>query len=119
MQLKRNKVAWPIKKLKKKKKTKPPLFYFVLKSLLKNINFFVMCLIVGVIFLVYIWFCFYLLYRQTMFFENKKYLFLNDILNMCSLTCYSFFLFILFNRVKLYKKSYVHQISLHYEMEQC
>jgi hypothetical protein len=36
-------------------------------------------------------------------FENKKYLFLNDITNICSLAHYSFFIFLLlFDQIKKY-----------------
>ena len=36
-----------------------------------------------------------------MFLKIKKYLFLDDIFNMCSLTCYFFFLFNLFNQFNI------------------
>jgi hypothetical protein len=56
-----------------------------------------MYLIFGVIFLIYLWFCFYLLYRETIFLKIKKCLFLDNVFNMYSLTCY----FILFYSVNL------------------
>jgi len=45
-------------------------------------------------------------------FENKKYLFLDDISKMCSLAYYSCFLFILFNQFNMFVYFYYRLIKL-------
>jgi len=69
------------------------LFYlFFRETLLNDRDFLVMCLIFEEIFPIHLWsFFIYLLYRWNIFLKIKKYLFSDDISNICSLVYYFFF----------------------------